>query len=325
MKFKIKIIIMLSLAALLILPISTQFVTAENSKINVQEGQDAITITTEYLTMKIMGGKPHFVWWNGNQSTSDEMYNVQYTSFQEYFGSDEILDSPNELIGGINYNLITADWVFEIIEEETETTVILTLSGLPNNAEIQFVIHIYNTDQTISEIEKVVEGLQEVKFDIIIRNWEFSNNAKGLTIKAQILESQKRHQVQIRNGTEFESGNYTQSLQFISEDLGNRKVAFYEWANKANVYDDEVKIDTIDVGTAYLAEKPGQGPGTEDPGLIQQWLTYPNYGDSLTMIHDPSVGINPEAFTQYVPLYALPVIGGLIATALIVSIFRKRN
>lgn len=324
MKTTTKIMIGIALIGLFIIPISTQFVAGKNDKIQVKEGAEAIEINTEYITMKIISTKPHFIWWNGNRSTADEMYNVQYTTLQEFFGEDEILDNSSEL-NGITYNLLTSDWDYSIIEEEDALTVTLTLSGLANDVEIQFIIHIYNEDQFIEETGQTIKALKEVKFDIIVKNWVFNDGAQGLALKTQILESQKRHQVRIRNGTNEELGNRTRRMTFESEDHGNAIVAYYDWATIADVYDGSEKISTIEVGTSYLVEgdKPGVGPGVEDPGMVQQWLTYPKYGDSLTLVHDPSIGVIPENFS--IPLYTLPIIGGLIATALILGVKRKRN
>ncbi|HUU78639.1 MAG TPA: hypothetical protein VMX55_09840 [candidate division Zixibacteria bacterium] len=324
MKIKFKIIISIAIIALIILPLSTQFVSAENDEISVKEGQDAISIVTEFITFKIIDNQPHFIWWNGNRSTSDEIYNVKYTTIQEYFGNDEVIDIPSEL-HGISYNLLTADWLIDIIEEETEITVTLSLSGLPNKAEIQFVIHIYNNDQPITDTDKTVTGLKEVKFDIIIKNWQFQVGAKGIAINAKILESQQRNRVKIRNGTSEENGNKTRTMQFESEEHGNVVVAYYEWSTFADIYDGEEKVSTIDVGTSYFSDFDHNGQNTPDPSIINQWLSYPNYGDSLTMIHDPSVGINSDIPTNIVPLYTLSIFSGLIATALIISILRKRN
>ena len=323
MKTITKIAIGLSLIALFVLPIATQYAAAQSDEIGVKDGVDAITISTNFITMKIKAGKPHFVWWNGNQSTADEMYNVQFTTLQEYFGDDEILDSRSELMGGLSYNLVTSEWSYEIEEEDHHVQVTLVLE-LANEAELQFIVHIYTEDQPIIGTDQFVEALTEVKFDIIIDNWTFTPEAKGIAIKSQILESQKRNRVQIRNGTESENGNRTRSMLFESNEHKNAVVAYLEWAEFADVYDGANKIDTIEVGQSSLEEGyVGDGPGMEDPSIIHLWFTYQNYGDSYTLVHDPSIGVYPEAFN--LPLYVAPIIGGLVATVIVVGIVRKRK
>ena len=103
MKTKTKLLIGLSLIVLFFLPAFTNYASAQSEKISVKEGLDAITISTDFITLKLVDGKPHFKWWYGNQSTSDEMYNVQFTKIQEYFGPDDSLDNYGEL-SGISYN-----------------------------------------------------------------------------------------------------------------------------------------------------------------------------------------------------------------------------
>jgi len=321
MKTKVKLMIGISLIALFFLPAFTNYASAKSDKISIKEGQDAITISTDFITLKLVDGKPHFIWWYGNQSTSDEMYNVQFTKIQEYFGADDILDNYGEL-SGISYNLLTSDWISEIVEDETSVTVTLTLSGLANDAELQFIINVYEVNQPLKGTDQIIDALAEVKFDIVVNDWVFSEGAAGLAIKSQVLESQQRHRVRIRNGTVAENGNTTRTMQFESEEQGNKKVAFYEWATFADVYDGVSKISTIDVGEAYIDESAqGVGPGIS--GMIHFWLTYPNYGDSYTLKHDPSIGIYPYAFSF--PLYLFSIIGGIIATAAVMAIVRKRK
>ena len=324
MKFNKKILVGFSLILLFILPYTTQLISAETSEIGVHDGVDAITITTDFITLKIKEGKPHFIWWNGNQSSSDEMYNVQFVSIQDFSGDDETLDSQTELTG-ISYNLITSPWTHEIVVEEAAVHVTLTLSGLANDVELQFVIHAYAEDIPLEGTDQTIQALTEVKFDIIIKNWQFQENSQGIAIKSYILESQKRHRVRVRSGTDAENGNRTQTMQFVSEHYKNRKVAYYEWANFAYVYDEEELIDTIDVGISNLddGDSTGLGPGVDDGGMIRLWLTYPNYGDSLKLVHDPSFGINPNAFK--LSLYFIPIIGGLIASVVVVGIVRKKQ
>jgi hypothetical protein len=321
MKTKVKLMIGLSLVVLFFLPAFTNYASAKSDKISLKEGLDAITISTDFITLKLVDSKPHFIWWYGNQSTSGEMYNVQFTKIQEYFGADDTLDNYGEL-SGISYNLVTSEWVSEIVEDDTSVTVTLTLSGLANDAELQFIINIYEVDQPVEGTDQIIDALAEVKFDIVVKDWVFSEGAAGLAVKSQVLESQQRHRVRIRNGTTEENGNRTRTMQFESEEQGNKKVAYYEWVTFADVYDGLSKISTIDVGEAYIDEG-AQGVGSGVPGMVHFWLTYPNYGDSYTLKHDPSIGIFPDAFS--VPLYMFSIIGGIIATAAIVAIVRKRK
>jgi len=323
---KSKIIIGIAFIAMLLLPISAQFTSAQGDQIGVEEKPDSITITTEYITFRFTEGKPNFTWWNGNKSSSDEIYNVHYTKLSEYFGSDDILDGPSELVG-ISYNLLTSDWSTDILEEDDEVTITMSLNGLANGAELQFIVHIYTTEQVISGTDSTVQGLTEIKFDIVVKNWQFSVGAQGLAIKAQIQESQRRHRVRIRNGADEAIGNRSRIMNFESDAYNDNVVAYYEWTTFADIYDGATKVDTIDVDVVYFNDEipgPGEGPIGEQE-IYNQWLTYPNYGDSLTLVHDPLIGVNPDAVTESVALSILPIIGGLLAPVLVVSLVRRKK
>ncbi len=114
----------------------------------------------------------------------------------------------------------------------------------------------------------------------------------------------------------------------MSEQYNFDVVAYYEWLNVANIYDNaDVLIDTVDVGTAFfddLATPPADAPGFAE-GLAHLYLTYPNYGDNNKMVHDPTIGINEQLYTESIPLYLFPVIGGLFVTAVIVLVVKRKN
>lgn len=325
---KTKIIIGIAFIAMMLLPISTQFTSAQSDRITVENNPGMITITTEYITFKFAEGRPNFTWWNGNTSTSDEVYNVHYMELTEYFGDDEVLDSLNELTGGLGYNFLTSVWSTDVVEEDEEVTITMTMSGLANGVELQFIVHIYTTDQVIQGTDSIVEGLTEIKFDIVVKNWQFSEGAQGLGIKAQIHESQRQHRVRIRSGSDDENGNKSRIMKFESDEYKNAAVAYYEWTTFADIYDGVAKIANVTVGTTYFNEGipgSGEGPIGGDQEMYNQWLTYPNYGDSLTMVHDPSIGVDPDAVSANISLYILPIIGGILAPVLVVSLVRRKK
>lgn len=325
MNFK-KLMIGMALIAMFLIPASAMMVSAKNDSIGVGNNGGVITVTTEKMTIKIIPNQAHINWWFGNKSDADEMYKVQFVKIREFFGDDNVLDDKSELIGGTFYPLVSEDWLVDIVEGDTELTITLSLE-LTNGANMQLIMHVYNEDEPIPGTDQVVDGLTELKFDIVIDNWTFSPNAKGLALQSYVTELQHRHRVEIRNGTLAENGNITRTMQFQS-DAYDTPTAYYEWATTADVYNsgDEL-IDTIDVGTAYFDDLPT--PPTEAPGFAEGiahlFLTYPNYGDSNTLVHDPSIGINEDAFTQSLPLYIIPIIGGLMAVSVVTIVIAKRK
>ncbi|RLI70667.1 MAG: hypothetical protein DRP02_07175 [Candidatus Gerdarchaeota archaeon] len=293
-------------------------VSAKTNKIHVSHGSEGILVQTEYLTLKILDNSPNFIWWLGNQSSADEIYQVNFHLIQEFFGSDSILDNITEL-GGIAYIFKGNQWSVDIVESDAAVQVTLTLAGLSNGAMIQFIITVFEEDQTLPNTE--IKGLSEVKIDIIVDNWHFSKDAKGYAIQTIISEMQHKHQMRIRNGTQTENGNHHRTMQFENIEHGTKKVAYYKWATFANVYSNDTLIDTIDVGTFYSIDIPRiPGPASGSPNVF---LTYPNYGNGYKLVHDPSVGVYPNSLS--IPLSTIAILGGLVMIVAIAVIIKKRK
>jgi len=319
---KIKIII-LSLIVMITIPSITEFLKGEPEGISYEEEFDNITITTEYITLKINDLSPHFIWLNSDNTPAVEMYNVKFISIKEFFGENDILDNPMEL-GGISYDLSSNDWDHEITINSNSLSVKLTLSDLANGAEIQFIISIYNEDKIISGSDHSIDALTEIKIDIIISNWDFSENAAGLALFTLVYESQENPAVQIRDGLEVENGNASTTMQFESENYNNNKIAYFEWTTFADIYDGPDLTDNINVSKASLVDDFTSSLPVS-PAMIPIYLTYPNYGNSLKMIHDPSIGVYPENYS--VTVNALSIINGimLIITIALVGLHKRAS
>ncbi len=314
-------VISLAIMIVILIPSIAVNVDANPEGINFNENINDIIITTDYITIKIAKICPHFIWWVGNQSSSNEMYNVKFISIKEFFGDDAVLDSPLEL-GGISYDLASSDWSYQITMNDASLTIEFTLTGLANGAEIQFILNIYNENQVIQGTDHLVDALTEMKFDIVINNWEFTENASGLAFLTNVFESQQNHRMNIRDGTYNENGNASQSIQIESEEYNDNKIAFFEWANFASIYDGLDLVNNISVSKASILEDiPVNLP--IDLDTIPLYLTYPNYGNSLKMVHDPIIGIYPENFS--LSLHSISIVSGIITLIMFGILSRKRN
>lgn len=323
-----KLIFGITLIAMILIPVSTQIAAGENDQIEVKvTSGDVVTVTTEKMTIKIIPNQAHLMWWYGNRASTDETFKLQLVKIREFVGNDAILDNQSEF-GDISFNLIRNDWQYTIDEAETELTITLSLTDFLNGADMQIIMHVYNFDTPIPDTTEEVDALSELKFDIIINDWVFSEGAQGLAIQSYLTEVEQKHQVKIRNGTLAENGVLKRTMFFESFQYDFDVVAYYEWLNTANIYNnDEVLIDTIDVGTAFfddLATPPTDVPGFAE-GLAHLYLTYPNYGDDNKMVHDPTIGVVEETHSDVAPIFLLPLIGGLFVTAAVVLVVKRRK
>jgi len=321
-----KWIFSLVFASLLLLPMTAQLVSAEKPEIGVHDEVGAITVSTEYMTVRVLPSQAHLIWWYGNVSAADEMYKLQFLKIQEFTGDDAVLDDKSEL-GGISYSLISDAWTYEIAQTGQELTITMTLSGLANGATIKLVMHVYTIDEPINGTDQVVDALTELKFDIIIEDWTFSPNAAGIAIESFLTEVQNRHRVRVRNGTLNENGNATRTMQFVSDKYDDQAVAYYEWANFANVYNETGDlVETVEVGTSYFADMMTPPPGMAFEQMQEHlWLTYPNYGSNMKLVHDPTVGLNADLLASGISLYVIPLVAGLTATAIASAVILKKK
>jgi len=324
-----KIIIGIALIALFLIPVSAKFAAGENDQIDVKVSSgDVVTVTTDKMTIKIIPKQAHLMWYYGDRASTDEVFKLQLVKIREFTGDDTILDSRTEF-GGLSFNLIRNDWQYTIDLTETELTITLSLIDFLNGADMFIIMHVYNYDTPIPDTTEVVDALSEMKFDIIINDWVFSEGAQGYAIQSYLTEVEHHNQVMLRNGTLAENGELKRTMYFESFQNEYDVVAYYEWLNYANVYNNaDVLIDTIDVGTVYFDDStcvpPEDVPGFAE-GLAHVYLTYPNYGDDNKMIHDPTIGVIDIAQSDVAPLYLLSLLGGLFATAAIVLIVKRKK
>ncbi len=326
-----KITIGLALIAMIMIPASIQLAAGENDAISVDiSSGDLITIRTGKMTIKLIPSQAHIIWNYGKRDDTDETFKLQLVQIKEFMGNDSILDDRSEF-GGITYNLIKNDWTYAIDLTPTELTVTLSLTDFLNGSDLSVIMHVYNYDTPIPDTNDTVDALKELKFDIVVNDWNFSPGAQGYAIQSYLTEIEHHHEVSLRNGTVAENGALKRSMFFMDSQLQYDVVAYYEWLNFAKVYDNsDVLIDTVDVGSVFfndsLAVLPEDQNGFAE-GLAHVYLTYPNYGDDNKMIHDPTVGVidlNAET-TSLSSVYLISIISGLIATAAVVIIIKRKK
>ncbi len=300
---------------------------------------DDIWIRTPQITVKIAENKPNIMFWDSSINDSTGVYNVWIHSIAELFGDDMVLDNRTELNGQF-YNLIHIDWTSEIEETETELTVTLTSEELSNGAVVKFIFHAYFTDETVEEtqiatddsttvVTHEVKALSEVKFDIVVENWTFSEGAQALTLGVRVNELRNRHRVRINETTAPADGatlNRTR-VGFGTEDV---ETAYINWVPTYNVYDSEGILESTNdviVAASSYGLREDQGPSAGQRFGIDYaniFFLYENYGDGKTMIHDPTIGVGDSLVAEDdAPSFELGI--ALTAMVTFAVIVRRRN
>ncbi len=346
---KTKIIMMVMVGVLFVSTLSTAVAVPSDMKAENREG--SLFIETPDIKVKMHSGKPDIFFWIGSASETDrktEIFHVSFHYITELFGEDLTIDSRDEF-GGKIYNLASdvITWDLDITNTSNEITVTQTSSELDNGATLTFVYHVYLEDVTVTQTlddttyTYEVKALQEVKFDIIIDGWTFSEGTVGLALHVKIHENRYRHRVQ--NGDRVnvpeasQYANMTESANATDRtaDPSRDGIGFYDdddlksyfaWSPEADVFNETgTYVDTVAVSSTSTSfgEDSNFGVGHAfGREFINLYLVYPNYGDNLKLVHDPVIGIddNDPVSASVFALLALPVIA--IAA---IAINRKRK
>ena len=346
-----KILVASLLTIFLVSALTPAFATPQSGT-GVENREGSVFIVTPYITVKLNSGKPDIFIWKTNSTDKPKrqaLFHIGFYHIAELFGDDLIVDSRTELIGGKIYNLVDSSisWTLSVNDTlENEIRVTQTSSQLDNGATISFVYHLYLEETEVSQtlddtvIVYKVKGLQEVKFDIIVDNWNFTPEAVGLIFNIKVHELQYRHRIRTGDqvnkpeenvkpeGTEPKT-NRTQDpkkngIEF--RDDKERAYAYFAWTPEADVFDENnTYVETISctASAASYGLDVNYGKGYQF-GLefINLLLVYPNYGNGMKLVHDPVVGMYDTTGLglSVVALLAIPI---LAAAALVIR--RKRS
>jgi len=213
--------------------------------------------------------------------------------------------------------------------------------------------HIYLDDYTGeifddhgSHANYTVAGNSELKIDIEIGNFPFSNDDSMVTIQTLQREHAatgtsdpqlNRHRIQTRerfrnttldsdmmnwtttggNETRFEAMNGTniQRVDFVDYDAGVTQ-GFFSWVDKAVITWPGGATEAVDVNATYIPT--GEG--------VAIYLAYPNFDDG-SILHDPSIGLYPEGvptiFGSIDPVLATGI-GAVALIAILVVLVRRK-
>ena len=269
------------------------------------------TISIGDFTVQVVGRGEvlHIQFWN--ESDPEVKYTVNIASLIEFedLNQDGVFQ-PNETKGGSQTVLPLAkvDWTFEGFQNDTneqgETVAVhfsFTSAGItdPTYAEVDLQIrcHLYLADQELDldGATYPLFGSTELKFDIMVANWPWTDPDNLLALRFQIrpvCDAQNRNcapvakEFQARNKLNVnEAMNQAQRFrgtvepkQQFSFEVENRVAAYFAFAN-------QVKVKNANLESFETVECSYMTDGTN----VQVYLTFPYFEESME--YDPSVGI----------------------------------
>ncbi len=300
----------------------------------------SVFVRTDIITIMANGEFPMFHFWFSTDETGDvAKFVMTYLAIVEFedLNSDSAFQSNEKLVFA---PLAAYEWTLQVgsVEREGTTTEVWLrytkggmrgsglIPGIPSAAipgmgsvdrfkdvTLQIWAHIYLydyvgniTDEHGVKASYLVKGSSELKMDIEVGNFPFSNETTMLSIQTMIHEDAKhmyqhthRHRYETReqygnhtgmsdvdwntigNETRFEAmtNRCVQKIDLIDATTGTPQ-GFFSWTDKATITRPGGDEDVVNVTASYVPT--GQG--------LAVYLAYPNF-DGGTLLHDPSIGL----------------------------------
>ncbi|TXT61388.1 MAG: conserved exported protein of unknown function [Promethearchaeota archaeon] len=280
---------------------------AQQNKYQYKKQAGKVEVTTPNLAVKITGAGnvPHFHFWNPNDTQKD--YHVMFVRIFEFNDTDNdgtyTIDGDKLL--GTPLALPSENWDVSEINVEKEGDEVQAIHfNFTNNASQQGVGKPQSEVFIQLRMHVYAASSNEIKFDVIISDWNWESDSSYLALQYTITESEHDQEENLekpqgfqRNGTKFQ---FSQGYMEYEEEAKNQN------------------NNTLQVKASY-------GEGMEGDDGESVYLAFENFkGDQL--IYDPTLGINPEQTADGLESIGSPFMWvGLAAGAIlgVIIIFRK--
>jgi len=291
-------------------------------------------IETEKITVAVTadGMVLHFLFWN----TSDPsiVYHAKFVQMMEYIDSNgDGIFQYNEMVPASVLAVSAIDFSFSGFENITDNdgNVIgikfsfnsTNVSDVrQSNLELDVVCYLFFEDSEINGI--AVNGLTELKFTIVIKNWKWVRDDSDLVVRFDLTWSNTTDKPRCRanseevdmqknmEGNEKKLQSRTQNKYRCMELVHDKQIGYFDYVSTA-IADGQ----TVSTNASYATYGD----------LLRVYFTYPHFENEL--IHDPIIGIASETeeagdlISQYIPTDYL-TISIIVIVVIIVAIVVKK-
>jgi hypothetical protein len=320
-------------------------VSAADQAFAYQEQNKLVTITYDSITVKVNAGGmvPKFQY---IESNSGFEYNVQLKTISEYLDFNEdgafqynetaiwtgdpdppMPPQPNVLA------LSSIRWVFSGFDVEyaagaAEVVTAIHFSFVSDlvmvpyfgDLEMEIHAHMYLNDNTTDGY--TVAGKTELKFDIVLRNWEWQRNDTNLALRFDIHPLKNTYRLNDTNGNACDTTTNTtgfetkvmnqQQVKQMYQISGEGVDGYFAYANKAQ----------YKIASAYEYGTVNASHSSLGDGTLQTYLSFEHFDDEL--IYDPSVGVDEDTIDETGSIELVFIgVGALMVISF--ALYRKKN
>ncbi|MHA1219876.1 MAG: hypothetical protein ACTSO5_14525 [Candidatus Heimdallarchaeaceae archaeon] len=282
--------------------------TLADEGIGYQELNNVVTLTVDDLTIMVNAGGqvPKFHY----QLESGLSYNIMFKLLAEFYDFNEdgvfqynetnIWGSDPPEIGEIRYHTILAlpsvIWEFSGFETEdvAETTVAVHFNFTSANildpfyagVELAIVAHLYFEDQIIDGYQ--LEGGNELKFDLVVKNWPWQKDDSKLAIRFDISSDNNEDEIEQEPGIPINTGSNTTGMEKKAEHTEDVKQTVSIRSGDAEGYFGYATQSQNRINNEYQTKGVEASYSSDENDNVQYYLCFEHLDDEL--IYDPSIG-----------------------------------
>ncbi|MCG3259630.1 MAG: hypothetical protein H7644_07785 [Candidatus Heimdallarchaeota archaeon] len=311
MKNKVKII---GLSMMVLMMLTLTQASAGNQVLGYQEQNKLVTLTYDTITIKVNAGGmvPKFQYTEENSGFD---FNIMMRSVIEYLDFNEDgafqynetgiwMDDPNppEPAHSNVLALSSIRWTFggfdvDYVEGTEEVSAVhfnftseMVMDPFYSDFEMEIVAHMYLVDTTT--FGYIVIGKSELKFDIVMRNWNWQRNDTNLALRFDIAPIKNTYQLSDTNDVACDLGanssgfenkvENTDSIKQQYKIAGEGVEGWFAYANQAQYR----VASTYEYGSVN-ASHSALGDGT-----LQTYLSFEHFDDEV--VYDPSISVGED-------------------------------
>ncbi len=259
---KLKLILSTTILALLM---SVIFVAPVSGGMIGSKSNDAIKIETDKMIIEVKGGafNPFFFFYeNGQEANETAHYKFQLDQIfeSEDLNGDMLFDNETDtVVANSMVALSSLTWEFSefVIEKDSNDITTAIHFNITSNDDKAYS-PVNNTDNFFIQfrMHMDVENTAEIKFDVVIDNYQFKSSTSMLVIGFKLITLEKQNMVRANNSFSFGD-------------------AYFESAPKAN---DSFGETHVGLSNSF------------DDGENRIYLSYENFDGR--MVHDPILGLS---------------------------------
>lgn len=306
--------LLLAAMTVALLGIGVPAVAAQSTGIQYNNSAGIVTLSTDYIDMRItgVGETPHFHWYDPN--TPDVDYHVMFVKLFEVndTNADGVFDNGVDPMVGPVFALPTSDWDFsgfDLVETSGNVTAIhfnftttTTHDPRPTGGGYGNLPDVNSFDVYVQiRVHMDLTNPGEIKFDLIIEGWDWTYDDSLLVFQFTVTESAHG-----QNQGDATPSDFSKTGTKFS--FGNGYMEYEETALAAQ--------NTLEVKASY-----GEGTGLEAGQSV--YLAFENFGNE-TLVYDPILGVDASSNIIMDNILLIGVVG-VVAIVAIVMLMRTKK